>query len=315
MANVFMIFGGAGFIGTAITEKIKSNKEDSEIVVIDNFSMTGLTGGPLADEVINLDCSNVNDVTNLISTYRPTHVLHLAANSDIGRSFDDPRIDLINTFQTSAAIALAILQSSHNVKHFAFASSSAIFGFSEERITEHSFGLPESPYGWMKLASEKLFETLFDCHHISNMHFFRFPNVTGKGQTHGVVKDLVQKYLETSKRWEILGDGSQDKPYIHVVDLVEIILSEVSRESQRSINHLNIAPDDTLTVSQIVQIIQERGGLQREPVFGDKPFGWDGDITRYSYNTQKMKSLGYSLRDSFSAVVQSVHEEFQKYGM
>jgi UDP-glucose 4-epimerase len=310
-----MILGGAGFIGSSIVDKIKARDNDAPVTVVDNFSMTGLHKPHLGDRVIDLDCSNVLAVMDLMSTHRPTHVLHFAANSDIQKSFDDPGIDLKNTFQTSAAIAFSILESSHRVEHFAFASSSAIFGSSKEKITESSSGVPESPYGWMKLTSEKLFETLNEIRKVSNIHFFRFPNVTGNGQTHGVIKDLVRKYIDTSKSWEILGDGSQNKPYIHVNDLVEIILNEVTRSSNRDINYLNIAPDDTLTVRQIVQIIENRGGLQREAVFGDQPFGWSGDVNSYSYDTHKMKSLGYRLRDSYSAVVDSVHEEFLKYGM
>jgi UDP-glucose 4-epimerase len=314
MARRYMIFGGAGFIGSAIANKIKTHDDDL-VVIVDNFLMNRQPDAHLGNRVINLDCSSVNSVTDLISSHRPTHVLHFAANSDIGKSFADPSLDLKNTFQTSASIAFGILESKHRVENLAFASSSAIFGSSKEKLIESSSGLPESPYGWMKLASEKMFETLYEIGSISKMHFFRFPNVTGNGQTHGVVKDLVRKYIDKSKSWVILGDGSQNKPYIHVNDLVDIILGEITRNSNDAINYLNIAPDDTLTVRQIVEIIQKRGGLQRLAEFGDQPFGWRGDVNSYSYDTNKMKSLGYRLRDSYSAVVDSVHEEFLNYGM
>lgn len=315
MPRGVVVFGGAGFVGSALCRHLEENTKFSRrVIVVDDFSMTGEPENKLARNVYKLDCSDVRAVFQLLEKYQPSHVIHLAANSDISKSFDNPQADLKNTFQTSAAIALALAQVGFVIEHFLFASSSAIFGSLEEKINEFSTGIPESPYGWMKLASEKLFLSLYELDKIKQMHLVRFPNVTGKGQTHGVVKDLVAKYLDFSNPFEILGDGSQDKPYVHVDDLVSVILSQLSRDSGTGLNILNVSPEDSITVGEIVELIQQRGLAPREPKFGDNPFGWTGDVPKYSYDTSKLRSLGFVLQSSRSAISASINEEFSKHG-
>lgn len=310
-----MIFGGAGFIGSALSRQLEKNPiYSNHFVVVDDFSMTGEPVGNLPSHVHRVDCSEVREVVRLLETYQPTHVVHLAANSDIRKSFVNPNADLKNTYRTSVAIALAIAQLGRIIENFVFASSSAIFGLKEEKIVESTVGIPESPYGWMKLSSEELFSSLYELELIKQMHLIRFPNVTGQGQTHGVVKDLVEKYLDHSRPFEILGDGSQDKPYVHVDDLIAVILGHLYSDSASGLNLLNVSPEDSITVREIVELIQERGQIPRQPKFGDKPYGWTGDVPRYSYDTAKLRSLGHVLRSSKSAITTSIDEEFIKHG-
>jgi len=78
---------------------------------------------------------------------------------------------------------------------------------------------PISLYGASKLASEGLI-TAF-CHLFGMQAWiYRFANVVGARATHGVIFDFINKLRRNTKELEILGDGSQEKPYLHVDDCV-----------------------------------------------------------------------------------------------
>src|SRR5260370_30129175 len=82
---------------------------------------------------------------------------------------------------------------------------------------------PISTYGASKLAGEALicaYCHMFDMHALA----FRFANVVGPRQTHGVAYDFVRRLLHDSKHLQILGDGTQSKSYIHVEDVLDAML-------------------------------------------------------------------------------------------
>jgi UDP-glucose 4-epimerase len=165
----------------------------------------------------------------------------------------------------------------------------------------------------MKLASERLIQTLFSSEAVAKVLIARFPNVTGVRQTHGVVKDLVYKYFDNSQRWEILGDGFQEKPYIHVRELVEIIIRVEAGLEPQSLLQLNVAPDTTSTVRSIVEEIENRANKNRTPHFGTTSHGWIGDIPKYEFDTLKLRSLGIQVSSSSDAIAKSVREEVASY--
>ena len=114
----------------------------------------------------------------------------------------------------------------------------------------HGPCLPESNYGAMKLGSEAMISTyaiFFD-----KVYIARFPNVVGVDNTHGLIFDMIRKSRKTNKI-NVLGNGSQKKPYIHVDDLIKILFKVYKNKTREKINIFNIGPDDTgITVRQIV---------------------------------------------------------------
>jgi UDP-glucose 4-epimerase len=182
-----------------------------------------------------------------------------------------------------------------------------------EGIREDSGRKPESSYGWMKLASERLVTTLFSSGSVSKGLIARFPNITGRRQTHGVVKDLVQKYFNLDEPWFILGDGFQEKPYLHASELVEILTAVESDLSAGSLLELNISPESSTTVRSIVEEIEAVARLGRNPIYGESPYGWIGDIPRYKFDTSKLIALGFTPSHSLQAIRRSVAEEVIQY--
>ena len=111
------------------------------------------------------------------------------------------------------------------VKSIHFASSSAIYGdFGETKIHE-AIGplLPISNYGAMKLASEAQIAAAAESL-LEQVNIFRFPNVVGIPATHGVIFDFVNKLINDPNQLHVLGNGTQQKAYLHAADLIDAML-------------------------------------------------------------------------------------------
>ena len=201
-----------------------------------------------------------------------------------------------------------------NVKKLFFASTSAVYGeLLDVELTETTGGLmPVSYYGGAKLASEALISSYVSMCDMAAL-IFRFPNVIGPRLTHGAVFDFIKKLRNNPQELEILGNGTQCKPYIYVLDLVEAILKLTnSLNPGESIYNIGVTSAGT-TVTKIAEIVVEELGL-KDVVFrytgGDR--GWKGDVPRFTYNIRKVLSTGWSPQySSDEAVRQTVRDAIQ----
>lgn len=312
-----LVIGGAGFIGSYLCAKLIKSPP-VKVWVLDDLSMGDGLGDIDRTDAVNLivgDATDPNLVGSILKEASPDIVFHLAANSDIKLSSDNPSIELNNTFGTSAALGVALGQLRSPLPRLVFSSTSAVYGDVPFEIENSTPKSPQSAYGWMKLASERLFESLLSFGVIEKLDIVRFPNVTGKGQTHGVIKDLVAKYLDISNEWKILGDGTQTKPYVHAADLVDAIFDLLEKSSAgERLTAVNLSPPDQISVSRIVELIEERGGLGRAPSFGTSAQGWAGDVNRYSYSQKDVENFNILFPSSLNAVSRSIDEEFAASG-
>lgn len=281
------ILGGAGFIGANLVELLAEHGH--EIAVIDNLSM----GNRLKDAGLNVKVT-VGDIAtplvldNFLRTFNAERIYHLAANSDIKNSAVDSRFDMKNTLLTTSSLINYAF--SNSINELVFASSSAIYGLAQDKSLEDDASSPISAYGWTKLASEQLLMQAGAQGCIKKLLIARFPNVTGKWQTHGVVFDLLNRLKQNNNILEVLGDGNQKKPYVLASELVESL--EKLMAHQWSGNKLiNLSPSSSTSVRKIVEIICKVTGLSPEVRYGDTPFGWTGDIPSYQLDTTR--SLEY----------------------
>lgn len=308
-----LIFGGAGFVGVNLVDSLL-RQGNAGILVFDNFSMgDNLSRAGMTVEVVKGDMTSLEDVSKVVEYFRPERIFHLAANSDISASAKDPSLDIRNTFLSTVTLAAALRHT--KVKELVFSSSSAVFGEVSEPITENTPAQPVSAYGWMKLSSELVLRDLLMAGHIEKYLCIRFPNVTGQWQTHGVVRDLVKKLLSRPEYLEVLGDGSQLKPYSYVSDLVEAILSLSAVELVGELT-VNIGPADQITVSQIVEELLEISGLAPEVKFATSRYGWRGDVPEYIFDLAKVDGVtgGLQFRSSLEAIRQSIVWELKDSG-
>jgi UDP-glucose 4-epimerase len=165
----------------------------------------------------------------------------------------------------------------------------------------------------VKLSSEKLIQSLFSSGAIEKVLVTRFPNVTGIRQGHGVVKKLVSKYFDTNEEWTILGDGFQEKPYIHAREFEDVLLAGGATLEPGPLLQIHILSDTTSTVRAITEEIESYRQKERTPRFGQTAHGWKVGIPKYEFDTSKLKLLGIQVSPSRDAITRSVREEVATY--
>jgi UDP-glucose 4-epimerase len=319
MTKHSLIIGGAGFIGSNLSSKLLL--DGNQVTVIDNFSR-GLHAY-LAEHIkndrfnffnfdvaIRQQCNDAFENAQKIS--KIDEVWHLAANSDIPAGVSNPDIDLKDTFLTTFEILIQLKK--YDIPVLNFASSSAIYGdFGDDEIYE-SIGplLPISNYGAMKLASEAQISAACESY-LSRANIFRFPNVVGIPATHGVILDFVNKLRVNKGELVVLGNGTQKKAYLHVSDLVSAMQLITTKESPQKALLVNIGPvDDGVAVKWIAERVVERINPEARIIYGEGSKGWVGDVPKFNYSTNRLKSFGWSPCLSSSESILKAIDEIAK---
>lgn len=309
-----LITGAAGFIGSHLVDRLL--KEGHSILGIDNFSLG--TKQHISHVIGNPKFQFIEADLNKPEAYRDAvladaakepfdTVWHLAANSDISAGVADPDIDLRDTFMTTFNVVK--LTKALKVTKLAFASTSAVYGDRPTLLTEDSGPmLPISNYGAMKLASEAIIRAAVESG-IPRAWVFRFPNVIGSRATHGALYDFIKKLRKDPTQLPVLGDGTQQKPYLHVTELVDAMHFIWTQTSER-FNYFNIGPSSEGT---LVKFIAETAVRLNSPdakiVYGTGNRGWVGDVPKFDYSVEKLKKQGWSPKlSSDQAVVRTLEE-------
>jgi len=290
-----LIAGGAGFVGCHLVDSLLSKGHRVDCVDNLHLGRVDLIRHQMSNKMFkfyNFDILEFNKLNNLFKKRKYDLVYHLVANSDVKQSLINTKWDVDLTFMSTYNILETMRL--NKVREIVFASSSAVFGETDKIITEDMGPLvPISLYGAAKLASEayiNVFVHSFDM----KAWIIRFPNVVGERATHGILFDLMNKLKKNKKTLIVLGDGSQEKPYLYVKELVDGI-NFVWQHAKHNYNCFNLGPNSTITVSGIVDILLEELGLtgktQIKYTGGDR--GWMGDVPRFRYNLSKAKKLGW----------------------
>lgn len=148
-------------------------------------------------------------------------IVHLAANTGVTTSVEDPRSDCLNNIV--GTINYLEAARFNNVKRFVFASSSASVGECEPPIHEEVVPHPISPYGASKLSGEAYCSAYFQTFGVETV-VLRFGNVYGplSRQKNSVVAKFIKRIME-DKPLEIYGDGKQTRDFIYIDDIVQAI--------------------------------------------------------------------------------------------
>jgi UDP-glucose 4-epimerase len=296
----YFIVGGAGFIGSHFTDRLLADSAVRRVTLFDNFSSgrewhyahhqddsrLAVRRGDVKDLAVLRDAMDGHDV-----------VIHLASNPDIARAATEPDIDFREgTFLTQNVVEAMRITSA---KRILYASGSGVYGDLGELEAKEDHGplLPISTYGASKLAGEALIASYCHMFGLSGC-VFRFGNVVGPRQTHGVGFDFVRRLLKDASRLEILGDGTQSKSYIHVSDVVDAVLL-AHEKCPTNFGTYNVATGDYITVREIADLATEVVDLPRGKtkfVFSGGNRGWKGDVPVVRLDTGRIKGLGWRCR-------------------
>src|SRR5262249_23026198 len=293
----YFIAGGAGFIGSHFTDRLLSDDSVLAVSLYDNFS----SGREWHyehhqnDSRLRVIRGDVKDLDVLTSAMRGHDVvIHLASNPDIARAATEPEIDFREGTLLTNNVVEAMRRS--GTRNILYASGSGVYGELGEREVDEDYGplIPISTYGASKLAGEALICSY--CHMFDfTGRVFRFGNVVGPRQTHGVGFDFLRQLIRNPEKLRILGDGTQSKSYIHVRDVVEAVLLAAQRSEERFAVY-NVATD-YITVTEIAYLAAECADLDPRQVefeYAGGNRGWKGDIPVVRLNTDRIRSLGWT---------------------
>lgn len=302
----WLITGGCGFIGTSLIKSLLEDGGEHNIRVLDNLT-TGtredlanvcqyseidgdikqpsngieLIVGDILDEKLSIEVTKDIDV-----------IVHLAANTGVGPSVEDPRSDcmanVIGTFNYLDAARI------NSVPRFVFASSGAPAGEVEPPIHEELPPHPVSPYGASKLAGEGYCSAYSKTFGIQTV-MLRFGNVYGPGSLHksSVVAKFIRQALN-GETLEIYGDGTQTRDFIYIDDLIKALRLAVTTENIGG-EAFQIASNQETTVGEItaklVAILEKHGVKGIKVINGENRLG---DVKRNYSDTSKAKDrLGW----------------------
>jgi UDP-glucose 4-epimerase len=294
MMKVF-ISGGAGFIGSHLVRRLLSDSFVKRIVLYDNFSSGKYQylDDVKKDPRLVIIEGDIKEFERLKSAMVDIDVIfHLASNPDISKAIKFPDVDFWEgTYLTHNILEAMRLNC---VKKVFYTSGSGVYGeMGLYKCTEdHGPLLPISTYAASKIAGEAMICAY--CHMFDMIGFsFRFANVVGPYQTHGVAYDFIRRLRESPKVLKILGDGNQSKAYIYVEDVLDAMFF-VAKKSRLRYDCFNVATEDYLTVKQIANMVIKSMKLKKvQCELSDGDRGWKGDVPVIRFDLEKIHRLGW----------------------
>jgi len=305
------VIGGAGFIGSHLVDLLIRR---GPVTVYDNMSIgkRAFIESPLQTGKASLVEGDVLDLSRLTEAMREQDVVfHLAANPEARWGLERTRLDLDQgTIATYNALEAARV---NGVGRFVFSSSGTVYGDTAEPCAEMDLGrLPISLYGASKLAGEALIAAFAECFSIRGF-ICRFGNVVGDRGTHGAIVDFFKKLKAHRDYLDVLGDGRQAKPYLHVTDCVAGLLFVLDTSTGENPGVYNLAPADTTSVKQIAELCVAASPYAGAEIrYGTTLQGWPGDVPRSRLNPGKLAALGFRVKHSSDAALRRAVDEIAR---
>ena len=288
-----IVFGGAGFIGSHLTERLI--QQGASVTVFDNLQ-TGRTSN--LEKVwrhpdFRFIEAEVRDRKKVDATV-PGHdiVFHFCDDSDIRSAAEHP-----DTFVEQNIMGLFYVLESmrrNGIRQILFPSSTTVFGELANPPASESHGpmMPLNIYGGAKLAAEGLISAWAHTYDLKAV-VFRFVGIIGGRMDHGVVHDFVRKLQQDPTQLEILGDGTQQRSFVLVDDCIEAMLFALAKAA-KNYNLVHIGNVDQISVNDTAATIFEVMNLKNvQRRYTGGRIGWKGDVTSNFIATETLTAWGW----------------------
>ena len=302
-----LVTGGAGYIGSHMVQALLD--QDECVVVVDNLS-TGIRESVNSQATFVLgDVSESALLSEVIQEHGINAVIHFAGSVIVPESVENPTLYYANN--TAASLALVRTCLKHDVPHFVFSSTAAVYGSPDQPVvTEDSPTNPINPYGQSKLMVEHILADVSRAHPF-RYHALRYFNVAGadlqgrRGQSTPRATHLIKRACEVAlgKKpcLDIFGtdfptpDGTGVRDYIHVADLVEAhVLALTAMRNGASSAIYNCGYGRGLSVYDIIRAVEKVSG---QPLPARKMPRRAGDPAMLiADSTRLQKQLGWQPR-------------------
>ena len=280
-----LVTGGAGLVGSHLAAALLDR--GATVRVADDLSKGTRDRVPDGAEFVEADMTDADDVARAVTDDLDI-VFHFAAYTDT--NYDDDR----TLFEENTEMTYNVLERMREVgvDRFAFTSSSTVYGEAPRPTPEDHAPLePISIYGSAKLADEALISTFAHSYGVQSW-VFRFANIVGPRQRGNVIPDFVEKLDADPAELEILGDGRQEKSYMHVSECVDAI-QHVVEGADDPYNVYNLGTRTTTSVTDIADIVSEELGVDPEYAYTGGDRGWTGDVPKMRLSIAKLADLGW----------------------
>ncbi|ELZ41222.1 NAD-dependent epimerase/dehydratase [Halorubrum californiense DSM 19288] len=280
-----LVTGGAGLVGSHLAAALLDR--GATVRVADDLSKGTRDRVPDGAEFVEADVTDPDDVARAVTDDLDI-VFHFAAYTDT--NYDDDRV----LFEENTEMTYNVLERMREVgvDRLAFTSSSTVYG-EAPRPTPEDFGPlePISIYGSSKLADEALISTFAHSYGVQSW-VFRFANIVGPRQRGNVIPDFIEKLDDDPTELEILGDGRQEKSYMHVSECVDAI-QHVVENADDAYNVYNLGTRTTTSVTDIADIVSEELGADPAYAYTGGDRGWTGDVPKMRLSIAKLADLGW----------------------
>lgn len=301
--KTYLITGGAGFIGSSLTDKLLSL--GNSVIVLDNFNdyyKTSIKHENVKNAQKNPnyklytgDIEQIVDVERVFQENKIDAVVHLAARAGVRPSIEAPlAYAMTNIIGT---INVLEMMKKYNVKRMSMASSSSVYGnckadkFSEDlNIRE-----PISPYAATKSADEQICYTY---HHLYDLDIYmlRFFTVFGPRQRPDLAINKFTDLIMNDKPIDMYGDGSTMRDYTYIDDIVDGIIGSLNY-NQTGYEIFNLGGGSPVTLKEMIATIEDV--LGKKATINQLPMQ-PGDVDKTVSDISKaQRLLGYHPKTSF----------------
>ncbi|MBU2575972.1 NAD-dependent epimerase/dehydratase family protein [Patescibacteria group bacterium] len=236
-----LVTGGAGFIGSNLTDRLIS--EGHQVVILDDFSAGNEKFVNPKSSVIQCDIRDAKKVDQAFASFKPDAVFHMAAQIDLRKSIEDPKADYaINVTGSKNVLSSA---QKHGVKKFVFASSAAVYGDNQNLPIKESESIKaEMQYGKSKAEIEQALKESG----IKSV-VLRYANVYGPRQ--GTIGEggVIAKFCKRLVRCELIsifGTGEQTRDFVFVQDIVDANIRALSSDKDFAIYNVSTARETSV---------------------------------------------------------------------
>jgi len=306
----YLVTGGAGFIGSNIVAELLRRGE--QVRVIDDFSTGRRENIEEFAGKIELIEGDIRDMKLVREVMKGVDfVLHQAALASVQRSIDDPTSS--NEVNIQGTLNLLEAARHAKVKKFVYASSSSVYGDSEE-LPKHE-GMPtnpKSPYALTKLTGEwyaRIYGNIFDVATVGLRYFNVFGPKQDPNSQYSAVIPIFVKALMEGRRATIFGDGEQSRDFTYVENVVSANLLACSADAPSG-RVYNVACGKRFTLNFLYERLREIIGSDIDPEYGPERIG---DVRHSMASIDAVKrDLGFEVLVDFETGLEKTVEWYRK---